>query len=148
MDVENLNLNHRRLEQNSISLIYGTDDIPQLLTAEGYLSDGELGFVIKIMEHEYLNQGLGYQIFNLIVEHFGLENINTICGSWHSDAEFAYFENEMSTNLLVYRRNLEHFPAEEAAFRTPTGKWARRLGFNEIYFRENNLNSVVVEFSR
>ncbi|WET69722.1 hypothetical protein [Sphingobacterium sp.] len=100
------------------------------------------------MEQEYLHQGLGYQVFNLIVEHFGLENINTICGSWHSDAEFANFENEMSTNLLLYRRNLDHFPPQEAAFRTPTGKWASRLWFNHVRFRENNLNSVIVEFSR
>lgn len=39
MGLGHLNLNHRRIEQNSISLIYGTDNIPHLLTAEGYLFD-------------------------------------------------------------------------------------------------------------
>ncbi|WP_324756387.1 hypothetical protein [Sphingobacterium thalpophilum] len=148
MALENLILNHKEEDENKIIFIYGSNDIPQIVMAEGDLANGELGFVIKILELEYLNQGLGFQVFNLIVDHFGLVNINTICGSWHADDEFAHFENGMSTNLLIYKRSLENFSREEAAFLTPTGKWVKRLGFNHVSFIEDNASSVVVKFRR
>ncbi len=146
MELEDLILNHKVEDENRIILIYGSNDIPQIVMAEGYLANGELGFVIKILELEYLNQGLGFQVFNLIVDHFGLANITTICGSWHADDEFAHFENGMSTNLLIYKRSLENFSPEEAAFLTPTGKWAKILGFNHVYFIKDTASSVVVKF--
>lgn len=118
-----------------------------VMQIEGRLNKNkELVFVIKILKSELLGKGLGTQGFDKMMNHFGEENIDVICGSWHQDEEFSYFEAGMSTNLKIFKEKVEEMSPEEAALCTPTGKWAVKYGYTKVEMLSNRVDEVCVKF--
>lgn len=137
------------LSKSSILETYLDSQGQITISLEGYLTTGSLVFVVKVLDRGLHGQGLGYQAFQKIINHFGIGNITSIAGSWHEEDEFSSFEDGMSTNLLIFRRELgEGNSPGEAAFLTPTGKWVRRLGFNNVKIITCSQHSVRVRYTR
>lgn len=119
-------------------------------TAEGYLgANHELVTVIKVSE-EFMSMGYGYQLFSEVFQYIAARDIiKSVIGSWSKHAEFSYCENGQSTNLSVFQQLKEKGLADvEAAFCTPTGKWVKRMGFNNVAFHIINDHEITVEFTK
>ncbi|WP_130855200.1 hypothetical protein [Olivibacter jilunii] len=132
-------------EQNRFVVSYCVEGVEKI-QLEAYMNNGELVFVLKILDEALRCKGIGREVFLTIVEKFGSDNIRSIRGSWHADAEFSEFEDGMSTNLLIFKSKLGIFTPEEAAFCTPTGKWAGSIGFQKVKVLVNTVKSVEVQF--
>lgn len=102
--------------------------------AEGYLSaEDYLVSVINIFP-DYTRKGIGRRAFEKVIFSLGGgQVIRGIYGSWHSGGEFNHLEFHMSTNLRIFNELLSQgYPLEAAAIQTPTGKWAKALGFLNV----------------
>lgn len=119
-------------------------------TAEGYLgANNELVTVIKVSE-EFMCKGYGYRLFTEVFQYIADRDvIHSVIGSWSKHAEFSYCENGQSTNLSVFQQLKEKgFTDAEAAFCTPTGKWAKRIGFDNVTFHMIKDHEIKVEFTK
>jgi len=119
-------------------------------SAEGHVGRrNELVMVIKVnpLLHK---KGIGFSAFNLLFNCLSKTVvIDSIVGAWYEDEEFSYLEGGMSTNLLVFQRNLDcGMSVEEAALNTPTGKWASKVGYNHVTIESCNSKKVEVLFSK
>lgn len=136
------------ISESSISYTIVDDNSVLVGSAEGYVNEqGELISVIKI-ENAYQGLGYGFQAFKKIFHEFNEKiKINKIVGSWHVDEEFSCFEKSMSTNLKIFLECLNKTSdTERCAFKTPTGKWAIKLGFNQCKILRVENDHVLVEF--
>ncbi|HUG66186.1 MAG TPA: RHS repeat-associated core domain-containing protein, partial [Pirellulaceae bacterium] len=110
----------------------------------GRLHNGTLTFEIKSSGSPYLPRG--GEMFNQMLTAMGRNNVKSIQGAWWS-------QGEMSTNYLSYMKNLRTMCPEQAALKTPTGKWAVRNGFGtastprSVDYGSGTVK-VVVEFTR
>ena len=111
----------------------------------------ELGFlvtVIKIFNPKFQKMGLGFQAFKKVFDEISHHvPITVIVGSWHRGGEFQEFEDGMSSNMKVFRES-QNERIEDRAFSTPTGKWAKRLGFNNCRILSNGYDEVTVHFTK
>lgn len=144
--IENLQF-IKLLEENksvAYSILINNREIGRI---EGYVIKGDFYSVIHI-DNAYQKKGIGFDAFQKVFNELSVSNtINKIVGSWHSDDEFAYCDEGKSTNLHVYQKNIENgMTNEESALNTPTGRWARKLGFNYCIVERNNTDSVLVSF--
>jgi hypothetical protein len=107
----------------------------------------ELISIIKVNE-QYRELGIGFKAFDRVFKALSQHTkILTIVGAWYKDEEFSYLPEGKSTNLLAYQNQInegEH--PQIAAFNTPTGRWARRLGFDKAYVVSANEKNVQVAF--
>lgn len=110
---------------------------------------GEFVSDVKIWP-KYQHQGLGYLSFKQVFDELNSKVlISSIIGSWHKDREFSDFEDGMSSNLLVYLKCCANGDDKiNCAFNTPTGKWAKKLGFNTCSILSETSCSVVVRFEK
>ena len=53
----------------------------------------------------------------------------------------------MSTNLLLFRENLDKMNENDNVFSTPTGKWAKKMGFNKYRIITNSDDKVIIDFT-
>ncbi|MNK86851.1 hypothetical protein D3C87_1067730 [compost metagenome] len=122
----------------------------QIGTAEGSGNKyGEFVSIIKIFNPEFYNKGLGFQFFKKVFDFINIYHpISLIKGSWHEGEEFKDFKNGMSSNLLIFRENLERMSPIESAILTPTGKWAKKIGFNKCDIINNRETEVIVYFTK
>lgn len=130
----------------SLQLLFNDEvasDVYGIVNDVGYLVS-----VIKIYKEELRNKGIGFKIFKyLFLTLGGYPKIKVICGSWHAGGEFQDYEDGRSTNLKSFKDSIENGNDEViSAFSTPTGKWARKLGFNKCNIISNSIESVEVEF--
>ncbi|WP_268036930.1 hypothetical protein [Algoriphagus sp. PAP.12] len=137
--------------ENKLSKSYDIYDNKKTIigTAEGFANErGDFLSVIKIFHKKSQNKGIGFHAFNKIYQELNrITNIKSITGSWHSGGEFNDFENGMSTNLKCFKEALKLGLTEEAAaFETPTGKWARKLGHNICQIILISTSEVTVKF--
>ena len=103
-----------------------TDLAVKRIQAVGYLRGGELELLIRTKLPEGTRGALrGGKEFQAILEHFGVENIKVIKGSW------SYGDNLAEFNKLL----LEGLTEEEAALGTWTGKQAQAVGFGKVRVR-------------
>lgn len=133
--------------ESSISYLILDSDNQQIGSLEGYVVKGVLITVIKI-NLEYQGKGLGSQAFNKIYNELSSKNqISEIAGSWHKDEEFSYCENNMSTNLRLFHTNLKNgLTEEDSALDTPTGKWAKGIGYDKCKIKKITPDEVSVIF--
>lgn len=139
-------------EGNSGRVFFQMADRPsgvQVGRAEGYLgSSNELTAVIHVDE-AYHKQGIGKAALLELIRNWGEDTITGIVGSWHADEEFGYLPDGMSTNLRIFKLRLsEGLTPEEAAWQTPTGKWAKSLGFCKLQVLKNYDTEASVLFTR
>lgn len=114
---------------------------------EGYLNKyGELITVVKIYSHQ--KEGIGFRAFEKIYKELNeIVPIKTIKGCWSSGGEFETFENGMSTNLKIFLSCFERETnIEKCAFSTPTGKWAKKLGYSKIKINLISKEEVLIDF--
>jgi hypothetical protein len=108
----------------------------------------ELVSVIKV-HNQYRRIGLGFKAFDKVFKTLSQHTkILTIVGAWYKDEEFSYLPEGKSTNLLAYQNQInkgEH--PQLAAFRTPTGRWAKSLGYIKARVVSANEDSVQVAFT-
>lgn len=133
--------------ENHISYRLLLDDV-EVGTIEGYNIRGIMHSVVKINStHE--GQGLGYEAFYHVFEELNNQSrIIGIAGSWNRDDEFSYCEDGMSSNLRIFRENLDKgLSRDDSAKSTPTGRWAHKLGFTTVTFHQESENCVNVTFS-
>jgi hypothetical protein len=119
-------------------------------TAQGSLGlENELVSSIKI-HPIFKNKGCGFFAFKKIFDILSENNdIGSIVGGWYKDEEFSHLEGGKSTNLLVFEQNLDNgLSPEDAAANTPTGKWAKRLGFKKVEVVRANSSNVEVVFMK
>lgn len=133
--------------ENSLSYYILNEDTKQIGTVEGYATNDGLIAVLHI-DNEYQGKGIGYAAFKKVYDELCEQTtITRIIGSWHKDDEFSYCEDGMSTNLRLYQENSEKgLSKEESAFGTPTGKWAKKLGFNKCQIESCTDEDVKVVF--
>lgn len=119
----------------------------QIGSVEGYINKyGELTSVVRI-NPEYQKQGLGFKSFSKVFDELNKEvEIKKIIGSWNQDEEFADCENGMSTNLKIFLNCIKENDPEKCAFKTATGKWVKKLGFNNCNVRSKSAHSATIEF--
>lgn len=144
-----MKINYFQIDQTKSSASYLILDCndQQIGSTEGYVVNEQLITVIKI-NPEYQGLGLGYQAFSKIYNKLSLKNkISEIVGSWHKDEEFSYCENGMSTNLNLFHANRNAgLTEEESALRTPTGKWAQKIGYDKCEIKRMTSDDVYVTF--
>ncbi|WP_277122673.1 hypothetical protein [Bacteroides ndongoniae] len=144
--IENLQFIKLFEKNNSVAynILIGNKEIGRI---EGYVIKGGFYSVIHI-DNSYQKKGIGFNAFQKVFNELNDSNtISRIVGSWHSDKEFAYCDEGKSTNLRVYLKNIEDgMTNEDSALNTPTGRWARKLGFNYCTVERNNTDSVLVSF--
>lgn len=123
-------------------------DNEEIGSVEGYNIRGILHSVVKI-NLEYEGQGLGYEAFSRVFNELNEQTrIIGIAGSWNRDDEFSYCQGGMSSNLRIFRENIERgLTRDDSAKRTPTGRWAHRLGFRSVTIHRESDNNVNVTFS-
>ncbi|WP_019597363.1 hypothetical protein [Rhodonellum psychrophilum] len=119
-------------------------------TVEGFGNKyGELVSVVKIFHPNYQRNGYGFEAFEKIFNEINnVVPITIIKGSWHAGEEFQDFEDNMSTNLKIFKENLKTETIETSAFLTPTGKWAKALGFNNVNIKAFYEDEVLVDFTK
>lgn len=141
--VTNLSLNKEEINYN---LMYEDNIVGDVF---GQVTEyGVLLTVIKIYPVELRNIGLGYNIFkSLFIPLNEKIQIQVIVGSWHADDEFKDYEEGKSTNLKIYQDSQVSGDSEDiSAFKTATGKWAKKLGFTSCKISSISTESVVVNF--
>jgi len=114
---------------------------------EGYLNKyGELITVVKIFSNQ--KEGIGYNAFEKMYKELNeILPIKVIKGCWSSGGEFETCENGMSTNLKMFLLCYENGNSiEESAFNTPTGKWAKKLGYSKIKVNLISKEEVLIDF--
>ena len=121
-------------ESNELSASYIVMDEKdnEIGSVEGYTNKkGELVSVVKVYATREQKKGLGFKAFKKVYDELNSSvKIKIIKGCWHSGGEFQGFEDGMSTNLKCFFEQYESGQSdEESAFSTPTGKWARKLGY-------------------
>lgn len=110
---------------------------------------GDFVSIIKIYNLKFQNKGLGFDFFKKAFDEINANYpISLIKGSWHKGGEFQDFEDGMSTNLKIYIDNLLTKNPIESAFSTPTGKWAKKLGFNTCQIISSSTEEVIVNFTK
>lgn len=117
-------------------------------SAEGYLSQyGDLVTVIKINK-EFEGRGLGFKAFDKVFAELSLKGQSKrIIGGWHSGGEFSYCEGGMSTNLRLFKANIDKgLDPISSAWKTPTGKWAKKKGFTNCKINSHSSDSAEVVF--
>jgi hypothetical protein len=116
-------------------------------SVEGFINEyGEFLPIVRI-NPEFQKKGIGFIAFHKVFKELGGEiAIKKIVGSWHKDEEFGDCEDGMSTNLRLFLNCLETDSPSNCAFKTATGKWANKLGFNKCNFLSKSSVSVYIEF--
>jgi hypothetical protein len=111
--------------------------------------NNELLTVIRL-NSDFRHKGLGFNVFNRVYQAINkVKAIETIIGSWFKDNEFIDEQDGKSSNLLLYQEALKNgIGSKEAALKTPTGKWASRLGFTNVKILREDSENVIVEFKR
>ena len=119
-------------------------------TAEGSGNKyGDFVSIIKIFNPEFYNMGLGLQFFKKVFDFINIHHpISVIKASWHKGGEFKDFKNGMSSNLLIFKQNLQKFTPTPSAVSTPTGRWAAKIGFTNCEIITNTDDEVIVHFTR
>lgn len=111
--------------------------------------NGEFISVIKIYDSKFYKCGIGFlafkRAFDLINSDFPISIIKT---SWNKDGEFKDYENGMSTNLLIFLRNVEEMGETQSAISTPTGKWCLKLGYTVCKVIKNTSECVEAIFTK
>lgn len=99
---------------------------------------------------ELHGKGIGFTAFKIAVDHFSaLFEVRFIIGTWRVDSEYAYLPGYRSTNLTIYRQGIdEGISQQQAALRTPTGKWAMKLGFQYVELVRDSEDDVEVRFHK
>ena len=138
-------------EQNNHHKAYIiTDDNDiEIGQVEGNLNDyGEFITVVKLYSSQNQRKGLGFNAFNKVYNELNETlPVEIIKGSWHSGEEFESYEEGMSTNLKKFFEEKENGKNDqEAAFQTPTGKWAKKLGYEECNVISVSRESTQVDF--
>lgn len=139
-----LNSNPNQLSKSYYITNEENEDIGNI---EGYLNEyGELITVVKIYSHQ--KEGIGYKAFEKIYTELNeIVPIKVIKGCWSSGGEFQTFEDGMSTNLKMFWLGYENEKnIEESAFNTPTGKWAKKLGYSKIKVNSISKEEVLIDF--
>jgi hypothetical protein len=55
----------------------------------------------------------------------------------------------MSTNLKIFKEKIQSgISPKKAAFETPTGKWAQKLGYTKVEIRFQSDDNVEVSFNK
>jgi len=142
--------NQSEIHRISFDVFEAADFKVHMGQAEGYLGiNHDLISVVKVFEG-FEKRGYGEFFFKKIFDHFtSFTTVASIVGSWHRDEEFAYVEGGQSTNLTVFQNLIaEGFSNNEAALNTPTGKWASKLGYTNITFKQISAHEVSVRFSK
>lgn len=116
-------------------------------SVEGYINDdGHLTSVVHVYP-DFQQKGLGYAAFKKVFTELNNEiKITRIIGSWMKDEEFGDCEGGMSTNLRLFLQCIENEDSVDCAFKTPTGRWAQKLGFNKCDIKSVSNDSVTVVF--
>ena len=115
---------------------------------EGALKDGCFicNLIIDIPFHK---KSFGFKAFEMMYKEMNMLNpVQIIKGSWHKSPTFAAFSNGMSTNLEKYLESRIDQNQIDSAFSTPTGKWAKKLGFTKCKIITDIPNHVEVDFTR
>lgn len=119
----------------------------------GYIT-GDVGnenvliFTVNIFP-EFQGKGKGFEAFEKVYNEINqVEQINTIRSVWCVSEEYNHCENGMSTNLNEFQKQRQTKSNEESAFLTPTGKWVKRLGFNNVNIINVSNQEVIVDFSK
>jgi hypothetical protein len=104
---------------------------------------------VVMLDPNYHKKGIGFQAFNKMFNEIN-ENypITKIIGSWHKNDEYTDFENGMSTNLRMFFQNPNNQTDIESAKNTPTGKWAKELGFEKCEIISKSTEEVIVHFTK
>ena len=92
--------------------------------------------------------GIGNAAFKCAYEKLSKHsNIKFIAGNWVKSKEFKHLEGGCCTNFRIFRRGQNGGLSDhEAALETPTGKWAKALGFNKVAIISAKARSVEVRF--
>jgi hypothetical protein len=105
--------------------------------------------IVKIYNPNFQKNGLGFKSFKKVYDEINQTYpISIIKASWHKGGEFKDFKNGMSTNLLLFRKNSNKMNEEDNVFSTPTGKWAKKIGFNKYKIITDSDEEVVINFSK
>lgn len=140
------------IESNPLSKTYNitNDNDEKIGIVEGYSNEyGELVTVIHVYP-DFQKQGIGFDAFKKIYDELNsVVSIKTIIGNWHRGNEFQYCENGISTNMNVFLEEIKRNPnMEEVAFLTPTGKWAKKLGYSECKIKKICYEDMTVHFMK
>ncbi len=132
----------RRSHQVSYAILSREDD--EIGLVEGWLNDeGGLTSVVMV-NSEYQGMKIGYKSFIKVFEELN-ENIRIkyFKASWNSGDEYSDFEDGMSTNLRIFQNCKKNNDCNFCVFKTPTGKWMKKIGFNN--FKINLITNEQVE---
>lgn len=104
---------------------------------------------IVMLDPKYHGKGIGFAAFNKMFNEIN-DNypITKIIGSWHKSDEYKDFEDGMSTNLRFFFQNTGGQSDIDRASKTPTGKWAKKMGFDKCEIVSKSNDDVIVHFTK
>jgi hypothetical protein len=120
-------------------------------SVEGSVNNyGELVTVVKLHTKEYQKKGIGFYSFKRVFDELNnVVEIKILKGSWCKDGEFQHYEDGMSTNLKIFfSKRALGLTIEESAFETPTGKWAKKIGFEKCDLKKCTEEEVWIDFKK
>lgn len=111
-------------------------------------SHGEFISVV-MLDPKYHRKGIGFAAFNKMFNEIN-DNypISTIIGSWHKNEEYKDFEDGMSANLKLFFQNTGNQSDIDRASKTPTSKWAKKMGFDKCEIVSKSNDDVIVHFTK
>ncbi len=136
---------------NSIKYnIFESDSNLHVGYIEGYLANENTFISVVRIDPNFQGKRIGFEAFNKVFQELNTNNtITKICGTWHKDDEFSTCYDGMSTNLRVFKAELNNNTnLSECALKTPTGKWAKKLGFEMCEVMRNEETVVEVVFGK
>ena len=133
--------------KNHISYsILNVDEI-EIGSVEGWVNDeGGLTSVVMVNQ-DYQGNKIGFDSFIKVFEELNSKiTIKYFRASWNSGDEYSCFENGISTNLLIFQKCMESKNKNSCVFETPTGKWMKKIGFNNFEINFSSRDQVEVTF--
>jgi len=132
---------------NSIKYnIFESDSNLHVGYIEGYIANESTFISVVRIDPNFQGKGIGFKAFNKVFQELNTNNtITKNCGTWHKDDEFSTCDDGMSTNLKVFKAELNNKSnLSECALKTLTGKQAKKLGFEMCEVIRNDETAVEV----
>ncbi len=127
--------------------IFDEDNFVGSVEAAGNTA-GEFLSVVMI-DPNYHGKGVGFDAFKKVFAEINKNYpISKIIGSWHKNEEYTNYKNGMSTNMRIFQQCAVTHSDDESAANTPTGKWAKKLGFGNCKIISKSDQEVVVHFTK
>jgi hypothetical protein len=139
----------KNLEQEITGLIFLENDSNLIGSYEMFAKDDRFLAAINVYP-DYQGLGIGFYAFKHCYDELSkANNLKVFNASWSKHSEYSHLPNSSSINLTVFLNEIDSgVDKETALWKTPTGKWMKKLGFIYGQICDMNKEQVNVVFTK